>query len=462
MSLADDLALPGAHAIPGLLSGAAVVALVPATADLAQAAQAAWHVARAAARNRRTALVDCYLDEPQLTAGGAVRADDGTGDGIVDVFEYGASLSRIARPVAPDLYFLPAGTFAPDPAAVMANPRWRRLAAGFRHEDAVMLLFLPPECLEAIAPNLDGVIALAPGGADAGLASTPEIQAVADRGVPLLATVTEIESAEPVDFEVGPPDEDGATPTAEPAPERGGTRPAAAPEPAAPRPSWRRLRAAGTRAPRALLYGIGFVVAAAEAALIFGEPLGLGARFRAGPGVTAEPAAPIVPAYRRLVPHAADSLPFTVQVSSWTSLAFALDAASALEAHGFPPIVSPLRLGARLWYRVLVGPVGTREAADSVLAALRAAGLDRPRTATPVLAPLSVALKRVATPEAARAARARLLTLGLPAFVLGQADGTYQLLAGAYATREQAAYLDSLVTSTGSAGPLGPRVGFRP
>jgi hypothetical protein len=52
--------------------------------------------------------------------------------------------------------------------------------------------------------------------------------------------------------------------------------------------------------------------------------------------------------------------------------------------------------------------------------------------------------------------------IGVPAFVLGQSDGTYRLYAGAYATPEQAAYLDSLVTSIGSAGQLGPRVGFHP
>jgi hypothetical protein len=68
----------------------------------------------------------------------------------------------------------------------------------------------------------------------------------------------------------------------------------------------------------------------------------------------------------------------------------------------------------------------------------------------------------VATAVAARAERLRLRALGIPAFVLGQADGTYRLYAGAYGASEQAGYLDSLTTSTGSAGQLGPRVGFHP
>jgi hypothetical protein len=71
-------------------------------------------------------------------------------------------------------------------------------------------------------------------------------------------------------------------------------------------------------------------------------------------------------------------------------------------------------------------------------------------------------MRRVASADAARAERARLRGIGVPAFVLGQADGTYRLYAGAYGKAEQAAYLDSLVTSTGSAGQLGPRVGFHP
>ncbi len=478
MSVADDLVLPGAHSIPGLLSGAAVVALVPATAELGLAAAAAWHIARvAAARGRRVALVDCYVDEPQLADG---QADT---EGIVDVFEYGASFSRIARPQAPNLYFIPAGTFAPDPAAMMAHARWRRLAAGFRHEDAVMLLFLPPECLAVMAPNLDGMVALAPGGADAGLASTPEIEAAADRGVRLLAVMTDDSGAEAPELEAGPPDEEGAAPPPAATPPRVEARPVARAETRdavagfeaeaatpAERGLLRRrgLGEGGERAPRrrrtrVLLYGVGLIVVAAEAAAIFREPLRL--RLLGRSTSLAQPrsaTARFAPGYRQLEPRAADSLPYAVQVSSWTSLVFAADAAGALEERGVPAIVAPLRLGGRIWYRVLAGPVATQDLADSLLSVLREAGFDRPRTAQPVLAPLSVALQRFATLAAARGGRARALAAGLPTFVLGQADGSYRLYAGAFATPAEAAYLDSLVTSTGSAGPLGSRVGFRP
>jgi len=485
---------PLASSIPELLGGAALVALVPATADLDAAALMAWNLARiTAASGRRVALVDCHTDEPQLHA----AAGEDNHDGIVDVFEYGASLSRIARQQPePNLYFVPAGTFSPDPAVMAAHPRWRRLSAGFRHEDAVMLLFLPADCLGSLASVLDGMVALAPDGAEAGLASTPEIEAAADAGVPLLAALDDTESFEtaaaPFARPAQPAPAEAAEPAAPEAPEPAAVEAEPAletiePEPAlavepqsdlaavahapggdtrlapflrrlrAPRPAW---------GARAAVYGALTLLAAAVLAVTYRRQLGLGDLGLQAPGSGEKPdSAPplsVVPGFRTLTPHAVDTLPFAVQVSAWTSLVFALDAGDALEARGFTPIVAPVRLGGRLWYRVYTGPVATQDGADSLLDSVWAAGLDRPRTAVPVLAPLSLALKRVATAAAARTARARLRTAGIPAFILGQADGSYRLFAGAYTAPEQAGYLDSLVTSTGSAGQLGPRVGFHP
>jgi hypothetical protein len=162
------------------------------------------------------------------------------------------------------------------------------------------------------------------------------------------------------------------------------------------------------------------------------------------------------------VPHAVDTLPFAVQVSAWTSFAQALEDADSIEGRGFLPIIAPVRLARTIWYRVYVAPVATQDAADSVLRAVRAAGLDGSNAAKVALVPLSLALRRAATPLIARTDRVRLREAGVAAFVLGRADGSYQLFAGAYQSADQAAYLDSVLTSTGSAGRLGPRVGFRP
>ncbi len=450
---------PGAPSFPELFTGAAVVALVPCTADLDTAAAMAWQCARVLARSgRRVALVDCHVDEPQLHT----AAGEDNRDGIVDVFEYGASLSRIARQQPePNLYFVPAGTFAPDPAVMAAHPRWRRLSAGFRHEDAVMLLFLPADCLVPLASVLDGVVALAPEGAEAGLASTPEIQAAEEAGGALLASLADDDLPAVPAARAGWP-----AATAEAAEEPVTAAPVAETAPGDDIEEELRRPHRSAWALRAGVYGFVGLLAAGVIAVTYRRQLGLGdlgiRALRAADAADSEPPMRIVPGYRTLAPHPVDTLPFAVQVSAWTSLVFALDAGDALQGRGLAPIVSPLRVGGRVWYRVYTGPVATRSAADSLLGAVRAAGLDRPRAATTALAPLSLALRRFAGAAAATEARARLRTAGIPAFVLGQADGTYRLYAGAYATSEQAAYLDSLLTSTGSAGQLGPRVGFRP
>jgi len=507
MTPPEPAAPPATDREPSLPTGAALVALVPATGDLDAAAGAAWEYARRLANaGRRVALIDCYVDAPRLHA----VAGETNEDGIVDVFDYGASLSRIAR-AQPEgsLFFVPAGTFSPDPAGMMARPRWRRLSAGFRHEDAVMLLFLPPDCLGVLASGVDGLVALAPGHPDADLAASPEIRAALERGTPLLATWAGTADAtpflaarpeppppvaSPAEAEVeavGQPTAESqpapeaasdaaaeltpapeavtpatvaaseppvpnppATPASEPADLR-----ASAPPPLPDRPVLRRPFGAGASRRRAGTYALVLLLAAAAAVVNFRRQLGWGESSDSGPE---EPSVPVRPAFRGLAPHAVDTLPFAVQLSAWTSPSQALEDADSAQGRGFTPMVAPLRLRGAFWYRVYVGPVASQDAADSLLAAVRAAGLDGSGTADVVLVPLSFALRRVATPGAARAERDRLRSAGIAAFVLGQADGSYRLFAGAFDTPGRAAYLDSLLTSTGSAGPLGPRVGFRP
>jgi hypothetical protein len=472
MTSRDGVALALHPPISELLAGAAVVALVPVSTGASEAAAMAWELARAAASaGRRVALVDCHVDEPHLHT----VIGEPNEEGIVDVFEYGASLSRIAQQQPEEnLYFLPAGTFTPDPAALMGHQRWRRLSAGFRHEDAVMLLFLPGDLVGAIAQNLDGIVALAPGSAEAGFAFAPELQAALDGGVPLLATLTDAEwqsqAASAAEAGVDAPAVGLPVVERPPAPARERHEAGAAvPAPTVTPPVFRRGSSPAVRVAQVRwgVYAPLLLLAAAAAVANYRMELGLGDLGLSkvlpsgwvGSSGSASGAASGAPP---LTPHAVDSLPFAVQVSSWTALEPALDAADALEERGFLPIVTPLRLGTQLWYRVYVGPVATQDAADSLRVAVRAAGFDRPLAAVGSRVPLSYALERLVTPAAARAARARLRAAGVPAFVLGRADGSYQVFAGAFQSAEQASYLDSLLTSNGRAGRLGPRVGFRP
>lgn len=438
--------------IPDLLAGHSVVALVPAAGFPAWSAMNAWRVARAAAAaGRRTALVDCVVDEPLLhTIAGA--AND---EGIVDAFVYGTSLNRIAQQQPePNLFFIPAGTFAPDPVPVLANPRWRRLSAGFRHESALLLLFVPSESIEVHSADLDGLIVLAPQGMDLAVAEAPGVTGAMGRGLPLLAVVGDV----PPGAEASGAGGMGAV--APGAPVVADVARGAAAE--APRPATRRRATAPMallvpepRRPPWALYVVVLVLALGAGSYLYRDDLLKMA------GLAPEP--PVRPfVHRPPPPHPVDSLDWVVQVSAWPALDQALAAADTLEARGAAAFVTPIRLrGRRTWYRVHVGPMAARAGADSVLAALRARG-HVTAGASVVKAPLSVALVAGLTLDSARAERARLRAAGLPVFALGQADRTFRVFAGAFEDSTQAALLTGLITSAGGTGELVPRVGFVP
>jgi hypothetical protein len=434
--------------IPGVLRGSAVVALVPAADDRVWAAGIAWAIARAAAAGgRRTALVDCFADEPTLhQVAGAANVD-----GIVDAFEYGASLNRIAQqqPEA-NLYFIPAGTFAPDAQQLVTHPRWRRLSAGFRHEEALLLLYVAAEHVATLAAEPDGMIVIAPEGLDTAVTRAPAVAEAVGRGAALLAVVA---------AEGGAPAQAAAA-SAQPAEE--------APAGGAARPSIRRRGSA----PMAMLVAgqrrsswVGWVAAALIMALgvagyVFradlAEITGLG---RLAPTPAPAPGDTTAPA---VAPHA-DTLGYVVQVSAWSSLRDAYVDADSLEQGGTSAIVVLVelpRLGRR--FRVYAGPLRDASTADSVLGSLRTGGWLRPGEGAVAALPLSFALAGGLGPNAAQAERAKLRTAGVPCFILGQADGTYRLFAGAYETVVQAAALQTLLSATGSAAELVPRVGFVP
>jgi hypothetical protein len=159
----------------------------------------------------------------------------------------------------------------------------------------------------------------------------------------------------------------------------------------------------------------------------------------------------------------AESLPWAVQVAAWNRLDDALASADQLEARGVAAIVAPLRLAGRgTVFRVFAGPYARRAAADSALGALQASGAVAGGSGAVSDVPLSVLVVEGLTREAAEAERLRLRAVGVPVFLLGAGDGTFRLAAGAYAAATQAALVQDLLTPTGSAGTLVPRVGYVP
>jgi hypothetical protein len=465
-----------------LLAGATVVALVPATAELDRAAALAWDFARAAATaGIHVALVDGYVDEPRLHEAGGQSNDAG----VVDVFEYGVSLTRIAR-AQPEgnLSFVAAGTYAPDRVATMAHPGWRRLAAEFAREHVTLLLFMAPECLGAVPVRLDGIVALAPG-ADAGGSRIPGIASAVRGGVRLIATLTGEDgataqeeraaqtpsAAAPVD--TAPPA--GAVPAPDAAP---ATEPLVATQgPAGP--VWSQARASfGDLLRRRqqerrrfrfriAIYAAVLVLGAEAVVLIPGQPSPKPVPNLAEPVDLTPTPAPVPPAVAPPAPatarptRAVEPLPFAVELLSSTTRSTAFMSGDDLEHAGIPTLIAPVRIGRRIWYRVYAGPVATQRSADSLLDAVTRAGLGSFRSARAVRVPLSFALRRVADSTAVREERARLRRAGIPSFLLGRADGAYELFAGAFAARAEAAYLGGLLRSARSAGVLGPREGRR-
>jgi cell division septation protein DedD len=109
-------------------------------ADAAVALATGWHAA-----GRRTVLADLCLEDPFLNE----RIGMPNQEGVVDIFLYGASLARSARAVpGRGFYLISAGTYTPDPGAVLRNARWDKIVGGFRDNQAALLLFVPSDAPE--------------------------------------------------------------------------------------------------------------------------------------------------------------------------------------------------------------------------------------------------------------------------------------------------------------------------
>lgn len=136
-------------------------------ADAAVSLATGWHAA-----GRRTVLADLCLEDPFLND----RIGMPNQDGVVDIFLYGASLARSARAVpGRGFHLISSGTYTPDPGAVLRNPRWDKIVAGFRDNNAALLLFVPSDApeLATLRRFVSEVVLL--GGADGSSPLPPEL-----------------------------------------------------------------------------------------------------------------------------------------------------------------------------------------------------------------------------------------------------------------------------------------------
>jgi hypothetical protein len=120
---------------------ATVVLLLSGAVDRRWAAGAAVELcAQWAAAGRRIVLADMHLENPLLHE----VLDVENLEGVVDIFLYGASISRSARPIeGRGFHLITAGTYEVDTRSIYRHPRWTKLVAGFREAGASLVLFAP-------------------------------------------------------------------------------------------------------------------------------------------------------------------------------------------------------------------------------------------------------------------------------------------------------------------------------
>jgi len=415
-----------------LIADCTVVALTPATNDVAWAASATWSAARAVARaGRRVGLIDLSLERPALHQGARDTADEG----IVDAFTFGVSMGHVAREQEPDLYFIAVGSISTDPNEVWAHARWQRLARGFRQEGAVLLLYVPPAALPRLNLELDGLVVLSPVGYAPDGLTFPGIGERLKRGTRLIAIVCNERSA----------------PRPTPPPSR--------------RPSL------GVRRPPkrpvigpAVIGTVGVIGIAAVLAVTLGVGSGGGAGGAGGAPMAADlgggaalPAAPATPP----APLTGDSLFYSVQVAAFSQADQAAAFAEDFEAADVAT-VSPVQLGRQgLWFRVIVGAFATPAHADSLLRAWWQRGTVERPNGTILRTPHTFLVEHNASPEAARETAEGLRRRGVAAYIVPAPDGTAFVVVGAFETPDQARAADSLLRLTGLQTTLAYRMGTR-
>jgi hypothetical protein len=429
----------GSAVAPIGLDAATVVLLLTSAQDRRWAADAAVKLSGEWAQaGRRVVLADMHLEEPILHE---LTGTDNL-EGLVDVLLYGASVSRSARPVPGQKFFVvPAGTYEPDAKAIYEHPRWAKLVAGFRDAGASLVLFAPADAIDLVA--------------------------IADRLI-LLGEHDAARSGEAIEAAGKAPDALLIPPFRGPAPERDRVVPH--PDAATRHQREMMIPPAPQRdngSPRSVLPLLLTVLTAIVVMALAGYVL---ARERPdlvpwARGAADQPAATRAAAVRSGVSRTGSPLPYSVTGWSFLSLE---DAADHLEAQresfaSVPVFISPEEGRGVLQYRVFAGAV-----ADTIAAArLRELLVERRVLGASELitqfAPLAFDLGEVETEAAARERVDSLAAAGVPAYPLSvtYSDGTrrWQIYGGAYRDSASAEAMRRILTSAGLPARMVARIG---
>ncbi len=496
------------HLNAAALPEALLLVTEPGTA--AWAGQAAVAVARALGEpDRRVVLVDVHVAAPALHE----VLGEPNGEGIADVVLFGASLERVTlRPAGEPFDFVPAGAFAPDPAAVLDSDAWLRLLALIHADGATLLAFVRTDTagLDALAARIPSVMVLAdPERMTAVVAHLPESIVVHGVIRPALAVPVDAEATggggepapAPGPAAIAPADAPATDPDAAPADEPPGAVPVvlagqetpaapAAAEPAEAEDAIGRAMIADLEhrqrsavdAPVALPFdrelvgaavpdGTGkrsslapwlitavVVVILAAGAVVFGPGF-------MGPQPATVAAGPAGPAAATALPRA-EVLAWSVAIESLESFPEAALRADSLTAAvpGTLFSVAPIRVDGTTFYRILAGPLPDSASAAAAMQALVDRGLKIAPTPWDVRnTPLAFAIESHGDRAQADARVAELRALGVPGYVIEvpYTDGAtrHQIYAGAYSAPSEAEAMRELLRTHVLPDTLVVRVG---
>ena len=465
-------------------------------ADAAIAIATGWN-----ATGQRTVLADLGLDDPML----AERIGMSSMEGVVDIFLYGASLARSARPVpGRGFYLISAGTYTPDSNAILRDARWEKIIAGFRSAGASLLIFVPSDApgLPSLARWAYDAIMLgeqshgaelsrdAPGGVTVHAWLTPPSQGPRSDAAPRAAAipVSPAAAAPPAPPRFAEPEAPtGIRPwlaaPRDAQPHSGGEEFRTAEDtvgaPAAtlpvPDPEWEEPEQKPVKKSRlapiltlllllAVLAGAVYILLQQYPQLLGGTPGGA----EADPRAKATAAAP-----KEAVAAAGTALPFAVFVKAYPDYEPARRLASSVAAK-FPDArfyVTPEMTGDKLYFKVFSGALA--DSADAVALRerlLRSGDVNADDVGTAddliLVRPYAVELGELPTQEAAQARADSLNGRAIPAYAVAVPfnDGTerYKVYGGAFADSAGAAPMLKMVQQAGLPARLVARTGRAP
>lgn len=446
-----DPASPSTQAAGAAVPGA--VLLLVSDPDRRWAAETAIELATDWARGgRRVVVADLHLEGPVLHE----IAGTPNLEGVVDVFLYGASLSRSAHPVrGRGFYLISAGTYEPDAEAIYRNPRWTKLVAGFRDAGASLVLFAPADSadLTALAPHVSRTILLGDGAGVGGALAADTVLVPPTAGEWLGAPDPEPTMAASVLSPAAEADRELLLP------------------PAPVRPTRRSRRGVylvlALVLMMALLAGAGYWVSRYRPDLLPGflapapaaDPV---AAAPAAAGAAVQPSGAPVPA--------GDTLPYSIQVIAYQAIEPATEqvARQRREFGEVPFFVSPEVIQGLLYFKVLAGALPDTVAAHALREQLVAAGaVDEDDAAGSwdliQSVPLTFDVGQFASIEEARATADSLSSREIPVYALPIpfSDGSHrwQLYSGAYRDSATAEPMRARLVAAGVPARLVRRAG---